>query len=75
MLALEHRNILHRIIFPKEVLATLVFAYPLDSWLFTQTRLFHSTHLVSIQDPFFLFTAVSGFVLFANWLILNWITY
>lgn len=67
-------DIRNRIIFPIGVLVTLGLAYLLDSWLFTQTRLAKSTHLVGFQDPLFLWTAVSGLVLFAAWLALSWIT-
>jgi len=70
----DDHKILPKILFPVGVLITLVLAYLLDSWLFTQTRLARSTHLVGIQDPLLLWTVVSGLVLFTAWLILSWIT-
>jgi len=69
----DDQDILPRILFPVGALITLVLAYLLDSWLFTQTRLAKSNHLVGIQDPLFLWTVISGLVLFAAWLALSWI--
>lgn len=70
----EDRKILPRIIFPVGVLLTLALAYLLDSWLFTQTRLSRATDFTGIRDPLFLWTVVSGLVLFVAWLALSWIT-
>ena len=67
------RGIRSRVIYPIGVLITLGLAYLLDSWLFTQTRLAKSTHLVGIHDPLFLWTIISGLVLFAAWLALSWL--
>ncbi len=67
------RRILSRIIFPISVLLTLVIAYLLDMWLFTQTRLSRQLGLLGLQDPVFLWTVVSGVVLFAVWLALSWV--
>jgi hypothetical protein len=73
MSSLLNRNLLNKIIFPIGVLVTLVLAYLLDNWLFTQTWLSKSTHLVGIQDPLFLWTVVSGLILYTAWLALSWI--
>lgn len=66
----DDQDIHPRILFPVGVLITLVLAYLLDRWLFSQTRLAQST---GNQYPLILWTAVSGFVLFATWLALSWI--
>lgn len=62
------------IIFPIGVLSILILSYFLDRWLFTQTRLARITPAATwYQDPIFMWTAVSGLVLFAAWLGLSWI--
>ena len=67
-------KILQKIIFPIGVLAILIIAYFLDKWLFTQTRLARSNPATTwSQDPIFVWTLVSGLVLFAVWLGLSWI--
>ncbi len=67
-------DILRRILFPAGVLVTLVLAYLLDRWLITQTRLARSNPATTwSQDPIFVWTLVSGLVLFALWLGLSWI--
>jgi hypothetical protein len=74
MPTLINHNIIHKIIFPVGVLATLILAYLLDSWLFTRTRLARSTPATTwIRDPIFVWTVVSGLVLFGAWLGLSWI--
>ena len=73
MHTLVGRRFRSRIIYPIGVFLTLGLAYLLDSWLFTQTRLAKSTHLVGIYDPLFLWTIISGLVLFAAWLALSWL--
>ena len=75
MHTLVDRGIRSRIIFPIGVLITLGIAYLLDSWLFIQTRLAKSTRLGpgDIHDPLFIWTIISGFVLFAAWLALSWL--
>ncbi len=62
------------IIFPIGVLSTLILSYFLDRWLFAQTRLARITPAATwYQDPIFVWTVVSGLVLFATWLGLSWI--
>lgn len=74
MQSLEQRNILPKIIFPIGVLITLLLSYLMDSWLFIQTRLARSSGQIGIQNPLFIWTVVSGLILFAAWLALCWIT-
>jgi hypothetical protein len=69
----DDHDILPRILFPVGVLITLVLAYLLDKWLFTQTRLEQSGNFKWGLEPLFLWTVVSGLVLFAAWLALSWI--
>ncbi len=72
---LPNRKIINRIIFPIGVLITLGLSYILDRWLFTQTRLARSNPAPTwYQDPIFVWTLVSGLVLFTAWLGLSWIT-
>ena len=73
---LEHddHDILRSILFPAGVLVTLALAYLLDRWLFTQTRLARSNPPITwYQDPIFVWTLVSGLILFTAWLGLGWI--
>ena len=70
----EDRTTFDRIIFPIGVLVVLVIAYLLDKWLFTQTRLARSNPAQTwYQDPIFVWTLVSGLILFIVWLGLGWI--
>ena len=70
----EDRTIINWIIFPIGALVTLFLAYMLDKWLFIQMRFQRSNPSSTwIQDPLFLWTVVSGLVLFAAWLGLSWI--
>ncbi len=70
----EDRTIINWRIFPIGALVTLVLAYLLDKWLFIQMRSQRSNPSSTwIQDPLFLWTVVSGLVLFAAWLGLSWI--
>jgi hypothetical protein len=64
-------NFSPRIIFPVGVFATLFVAYFLDRWLLTHTRLARAE---GNSFPLFLWTIVSGGVLYASWLALSWIT-
>ena len=72
--SVENRMSRNLIIFPIGVLSILILSYFLDRWLFTQTRLARITPATTwIRDPLFLWTVVSGLVLFATWLGLSWI--
>jgi hypothetical protein len=74
MQSLLNRSIINRITFPLGVLVVLALSYLLDKWLFTQTRLAHSNPASTwYQDPIFVWTFVSGIILFAAWLGLGWI--
>ncbi len=70
----KDRITLDRIIFPIGVLVILVVAFLLDKWLFNQTRLARSNPAQTwCQDPIFVWTVVSGLILFIVWLGLGWI--
>ncbi len=67
-------GLLPPVIFPIASLVTLFIAYLLDRWLFTQTRLARSGISQPTINPLFVWTIVSGLVLFAAWLVVSWIT-
>ncbi len=72
--SIEDRTAFDRIIFPIGILVVLVIAFQLDKWLFTQTRLARSNPAQTwYQDPIFVWTMVSGLILFIVWLGLGWI--
>jgi hypothetical protein len=74
MPSLLNRSIINRITFSLGVLVVLALSYLLDKWLFTQTRLARINPATTwTQDPIFVWTLVSGLVLFAIWLGLSWI--
>ncbi len=74
MPSIHNRNIIDRLNFPIGALIVLVIAFLLDKWLFSQTRLAHSNPASTwYQDPIFVWTFVSGIILFALWIGLGWI--
>jgi len=72
--SIEDRNLIDRIIFPIGAFIVLAISYLLDKWLFSQTRLARSNPATNwYTDPIFVWTLVSGLILFAIWLGLSWI--
>ncbi len=68
------KDLLPPVIFPIAALVMLFIAYLLDRWLFTQSRLARAGISQLTTSPLFVWTIVSGIVLFVAWLAVSWLT-